>query len=327
MKKDTVPIKKRIVPALGLSVFLLVASAFFVGKNLGKEGPDISEAQQRQYPFLATRLFGAQNNDMIVNFTQLREVMKERYTSRNLPAGVYFEYLPTGASIGVNDQLEVKIGSLSKVPAVMAVFNQLEKGALNMDTELTIEQDNLDSNFGDLWKKGAGTKLTINEAVALTLKKSDNTAAGILLKALPSGALTDVFDQLDLPKTRTGPFPVMSPKSYASVFRSLYLATYLSRDNSNLILQELSQTDFKDKLPAGVDPSVKVSHKIGVYQVGDKENVYGDCGVVYVPLRPYMLCVMIAAEEAVAREEIVAYSKMVYSFVSQVKPTKKASTE
>lgn len=310
-----------------LSTFLIGLASFFVGKQIGLGEPNARGVEQEKYPFLATRLFNAQNNDMIVSFTQLREVMKKRFAERNLSAGVYFEYLPTGASIGVNDQLEVKIGSLSKVPAVMAVFGQVENKSLSLDAKLTVQEENLDSNFGDLWKEGAGKVLTVEEAVNLTLRKSDNTAAGLLLKTLPSGALTDVFDQLDLPKTRTGPFPVMSPKSYASVFRSLYLATYLSLDNSNLILKELSESDFNDKLPAGVEPAVKVAHKIGVYQVGDQENVYGDCGIVYVPLRPYMLCIMVAAEEKVAREEIVAYSKMVYSFVSQVKPTKRANAE
>jgi hypothetical protein len=41
-----------------------------------------------------------------------------------------------------------------------------------------------------------------------------------------------------------------------------------------------------------------------------------------VPFRPYALCILVAADEKTAREEIVSYSRMVYSFVSQVKPSK-----
>lgn len=236
--------KKNIIMAL--VVLGVSALIFLLGSVSGRHSTSQRDvAEQNRYPFLANRLFSAQKNDMIVNFTQLREVMKARYTEKNIAAGVYFEYLPTGASIGVNDQMEVKIGSLTKVPAVMAVYKQIEKGALDLDSTLVVSQNNIDKNFGDLWKEGAGKELSLRAATELTLKKSDNTAASTLASTLPEGALSDVFDQLDLPKTRSGPFPTMSPKSYTSVFRNLYLATYLNYENSNLILQELSESDFK----------------------------------------------------------------------------------
>lgn len=278
--------------------------------------------ESSKYPFVSETLFTKKSSDLIINFTQLREVMNSHYNDAKVPVGVYFEYLPTGASIGVNDKLEVEIGSLAKVPAVMAIYEQIENGSLTHESKVIVKQENLDSFFGDLWEKGAGTQLTIDEATQLTLKKSDNTAASTLISSLPKGALEGVFNQLDLPKTKTGPFPVMSPKSYASVFRNLYLSTFLSVDSSNQILKMLSETDFRDKIPSGVAGTVKVSHKIGVFKIEGSPNIYSDCGIVYVPSRPYILCIMAAADEEVARQEISAYSKMVYSFVAQVSPSK-----
>lgn len=171
-------------------------------------------------------------------------------------------------------------------------------------------------------EKSAGTKLSVREAIDYTLKLSDNTAAGVLAQALPDGALIDVFDQLDLPKTRTGPFPVMSPKSYSSVFRNLYLSSYLEYEHSNRILELLTQSRFSDKLPAGVATGIPVSHKIGVFQVSKTDAVYGDCGIIYVPHRPYLLCIMAQTDEQTAQKEISAYSRMIYEFVTNASPAK-----
>lgn len=288
----------------------------------GSNNRDNEYAEAQKYPFLSETLFHKKSTDLIINFTQLREVMNQHYNDAKVPVGVYFEYLPTGASVGVNDKLEVEIGSLAKVPAVMAIYEQIENGSLMSDDKVTVQENNLDSFFGDLWKKGAGTVLTVDEAVQLTLKKSDNTAASTLTSSLPKGALEGVFSQLDLPKTKTGPFPVMSPKSYASVFRNLYLSTFLSAESSNKILEMLSETDFIDKIPSGVSGTVKVSHKIGVFKIEGSPNIYSDCGIVYVPNRPYVLCIMVAADEEVARNEMNAYSKMIYSYVSQINSPK-----
>lgn len=308
-----------------IAILFLALLIFFTGYTIDKKSENEAQLKKvSQFPWLANRLFTPQNDDMIINFTQLRETMNSYYNEQEIPLGVYFEYLPTGASVGVKDQLQVEIGSLAKVPAVMGIYKEIEKGNLKLTDVLTVKEENLDDRFGELWKEGAGKELTVEQAIKFTLEQSDNTAASVLTSSLTSETLSEVFNELDLPKTRTGPFPVMSPKSYASVFRNLYLSAYLNNDSSNAILGDLTETNFNDKLPAGVPDSVKVAHKIGVFRIADTQDIYSDCGIVYVPDRPYILCIMVAAPEDTARKEIIAYSKMVYSFVSQVKPSKSA---
>ena len=309
-----------------LSVMALALSAYFMGtmQVANRSG----HSQVEKYPFLAQRLFEPEHNDLIVNFTQLREVMRSTQKEHGLPVGVYFEYLPTGSSIGVNDQFEVELGSLAKVPAVMATYKNIEDGVISPDTNMTLKPEYLDNQFGSMWQKGAGAKVTVREAIKASLVESDNTAVNALIASIPNASHEAVFERLDLPKTTDGVFPTMSPKGYASIFRSLYLSTYLSYEHSNAILDYLSKTKFTDKLPAGVPSSVKVSHKIGVFNTPEtKTTVYNDCGIVYVPQRPYILCIMAATDEATARKETITYSKMVYSFVAQVKAEKPADQE
>ncbi len=202
----------------------------------------------------------------------------------------------------------------------MAAYKAIEEGKMSINTPLTINQNDLDKSFGNLWKRGAGATITVNEAIDLMLIKSDNTATRVLTDELPQFAIEDVFDGLDIPKDKENGFAVISPKSYTSVLRSLYLSSYVTRDHSNAILSTLTKTDFSDKLPAGVPDSVVVAHKIGVYNTDSQSPVYSDCGIIYVPSRPYSLCMMTKnVSENTSRQHMQLISKMVYGYVSQVK--------
>lgn len=307
-----------------LIAVVITASLSFFGGYATKKGKTNNNTVSYQY--LAPRLFGEETNDLIINFTQLREVMKNRFSEKKLNLGIYFEYLPTGSSIGVNDQMEVEIGSLGKVPAVMAVYKNIEEGKLTLDTQLTLKEQDLDKQFGTLWQKGVGTKLSVADAIHLALIDSDNTAINAILDKINQETQDAVFDELDLPKETDGLYPIMSPKSYASVFRNLYLSSYLMDQHSNDILELLTKTNFTDKIPAGLPLSVKTAHKIGVFAQSNGNNIYNDCGIIYVPERPYILCIMASADENTARTEMIAYSKMVYSYVSQISPPTKVKS-
>lgn len=113
---------------------------------------------------------------------------------------------------------------------------------------------------------------------------------------------------------------MISPKNYSSVFRNLYLASYLDENSSNEVLNILTQTEFKDGLDKYLPTDVKVAHKIGDFQT-DTENIHHDCGIVYVPKRPYMLCLMVQSEKdttAGMKDYIGKVSALVYQYISNV---------
>jgi beta-lactamase class A len=92
----------------------------------------------------------------------------------------------------------------------------------------------------------------------------------------------------------------------------LYLACFVNKDHSQQILRDLTQTPFSDRISDGVPKDVLVAHKIGVY--GDQAD--SDCGIVYLPDRHYLLCIMFALPPAQANQHMATVSKLVYDFVS-----------
>lgn len=318
MQVATLISKRFLLSIISFSIIFNILALVFI---FSKEPtiPNRAKDLRSRYSLLSPRVFMENPNDRLVNFVELRNNLNDYYLKSGKDFGFYFEYLPSGVSIGVNDKESFILASLLKVPLVMGVYKQIEEGKNKKDDILTIQEEHLDPLFGNLWKKGAGTKISLLDAVKYTLINSDNTSMSVLFSAVPVGTLEEVFDSLDIPKELSGSSPVVTPKNYSSILRSLYLSSYLSEDDSNEILHLLTQTPFNDKLAAGVPPGVKVAHKIGVHEGDIKgKEVFTDCGIVYVPKRPYILCIMASENENTSRTIMKDISKTVYDYVSSV---------
>jgi beta-lactamase class A len=72
----------------------------------------------------------------------------------------------------------------------------------------------------------------------------------------------------------------------------LYYSTYLNKDYSEKALELLSNTEFTQGLVAPLPRSVTVAHKFGERALPDGTNQLHDCGIVYYPGHPYLLCIM-----------------------------------
>ncbi len=281
---------------------------------------DTQKSLQEQYPYLSKRIFANNPNDIVINFIPLRQAFKEYVEKQDGQVGAYFEYLPSGTSIGVNDKEEIKLVSLSKVPLVMSIFKKIEKGKMSLSDILTVKKEHLDERFGNLWKKGEGTKLSVEELIKLALVESDNTAYNVLFDQLTPQEVNGVYEGLDIQISKEGEHMLVSPKSYSSILRSLYLSSFLSEENSNRILEILTKTAFNDKISAGVPENIKVAHKIGVFEkLAGSQNVFIDCGIIYVPNRPYILCAFVHGTNEQAQKYMSYISKMVYEYIIRVK--------
>ena len=113
----------------------------------------------------------------------------------------------------------------------------------------------------------------------------------------------------------------MSPKSYSALFRVLYNSSLFPWSLSEQVLDLLSHTSFSKGLVAGVPEGTPVSHKFGentaVATDGTiVERELHDCGIVYYPNDPYLVCVMTKGQDFSVLETVISdISKMAYGFV------------
>jgi beta-lactamase class A len=305
-------------------LFGLIVGAVIVGLIFGSLVTNVvirynKQTQQERFSLLAKRTLVDNPNNPIVNFTTLRNDLESYVQDLEMSdeiasASVYFEYLPTGVSVNVNENNEAIGASLVKVPFVMTLYRLEEEGKVDLDTIVPLKQEWLNSQYGTLYQKGVGYEITLREAARLALKDSDNTAILLISKQIENiSSIQDVFDYLDMKFTvDEDERVIIGARSYSSVMKCLYVACYNSKEHAQEILTYLTESTFDNRLTSLIPDDVKVAHKIGTFSTKNQS----DCGIVYVPERNYILCVMVEGDDPIASRTIAVISSKVYTYVS-----------
>lgn len=283
--------------------------------------------KEEKYPYLNKTKIYELGKHYIINFSDLKKsltAIQKKYPQKTF---MYFDYLNNGSWVGLGERDEFTAASLVKVPLAMAVYKAIEDGRLTPAQSYTLDELDLDSDFGDLYKVGPDNSFTIEELAHIMLGQSDNTARTALYKALSrigiTDPLADVYSSLGWEfappllsgNQNTDPnyYNAISLKVLSNMFLALYNATYVNLDHSQKILGFLASTAFNDKIRAGVPDDVPVAHKIGT---AGMENTFSDCGIVYALNRHYILCAgSSGADEKTAAAFMAEASAAAYKFV------------
>lgn len=274
----------------------------------------------QKYPYLSKRIFAGNTNDVLINFTDLRTQLRTYAATLEPKTGIYFEYLPSGTSIGINEKEAFYPASLLKLPIVIAIYRKIQNGEIKKSDVITLQKEHIDKDSGSLWKKGPGSQITVENAIKYIFYESDNTAKSALLSLLNEEEVEFVFDSVDIGADALTKDTLISPKNMASIFRSLYLSSYLSEQNSNEILELLAYSPYSDRIRAGIPTSIPLAHKYGLATTkGNEIPHFSDCVIVYVPKRPYIMCVMIESDKTQSNIIMKKLAEMTYTYVSKTK--------
>lgn len=235
---------------------------------------------------------------------QINRLLTQPY-ARGVTASIYYRDLNSGRWFGVNDDDTYSPASLMKVPLMIAYLKREESnpGILQASLEYADQGDyNSVEHYKPSTKKLIlGRFYTIEELVQVMIEGSDNNAASLLFDYLNQDSLHDAFSDLGLKSllatSTTDTSDVISVKAFSYIFRVLYNSTYLSRELSEKALQYLSYADFPEGIIGGIPRGVTVAQKFGertILTPGGKviRHELHDCGIVYYPNHPYLLCVM-----------------------------------
>ena len=316
----SLPVSRRTTMLLmAVSIVLAVALAYVILQNaqLAQKGSTMNfDLLSSKIAMLDVNDFVKEQKLMIVSYAPMKQSLIDYRVAHGLQDrySVYFEDLTTGAWVGLDEKNTFIPASLLKMPSVIAILKKIEVGDISMDTTVTLTNDMINYEFGDLAQNGPGYVITVRDLLTYVTKESDNTALFALNSLLTQQEYWDARAAVGLPFVSEANDATVSPKQYANILRALYLSTYLRRSFSQLALSMMSETYYTEELQAGIPASVKIAHKIGYYQTG---GYYHDCGIIYVPDKPYILCVMSrdgTPDEANAA--IGGISAIVYKYVT-----------
>ncbi len=214
-------------------------------------------------------------------------------------ASVYFRELNSGEWVSIRLSEKFSPASLLKVPVMIVVLKEEEKNPHFAEEKIEFSAPTplgVDPNYKPSKLLKVGKSYTVEDLLYRMIVFSDNDASSLLVDRLDRKYLEDLTDKLyhefGVPPFQNVDF--MTVEEYAAFFRILFNATYLSREMSEKALGLLVKTEFKEGLHGGVPSGIPIAHKFGERQYGKNNETkqLHDCGIVYYPNHPYLLCVM-----------------------------------
>ena len=322
---------KKFFPLISVGLLFLV-TGIVLGKSLysDKQKNDQQEIHKSfNYKFISPLLecnSNALNNNFSSLKNQVQDIINQQINFKNISfASIYFRDLNNGPWFGINEKEYFTPASLVKVPILITYYKIAEQNPEIFKQTITNKKDsNIGSSIQNIKPSEVLTPnldYTIEDLINRMIIYSDNDAYNDLVNNINSDEIIKTYRDLDVDISKAFTNPngnILTVKDYASFFRILYNASYLNKDMSEKALNLLSQTEYKQGLVAGVPQNIMVSHKFGERIYSDTNEVQlHDCGIVYLPKKPYLLCVMTRGQDLdKSTKAIKSISQKVFEYLN-----------
>jgi len=201
--------------------------------------------------------------------------------------GVYSYYivdLKNNYEFGSRDKTVMQAASLIKLPVFTTLYQEAEKGNIDLDSIYTLKNSDKVGGSGSLSSKAEGIEITYRKLAEYMGKQSDNTAFNILKNLLGKEKVQSVtyqigMDDTSLAENETTAFDV------GIFFEKLYDGEIVNDQSKNEIIGFLTDTIYEDWISKGI-PNVRVAHKYG-----REINVTNDAGIVFSK-NPFVLVIL-----------------------------------
>jgi beta-lactamase class A len=313
------------------ALFVAAGAGFFAGRAGAPQLTAPQSLRLHGYEFIDPLLACNINNSNVYQENkplenELKSVIDAHTLSGDISkASVYFVSYKNGGWASVYGSNVFYPSSLGKVPLLVAYYQAAENDPDVLQKRIVYPVGSSDLNaMQDIAPPRAivpGQSYTVDQLLQYMIKYSDNNATALLDANIDADTLNRVYGDLNIPSENDVTLQnadFMTAHQISTLFRVLYNATYLSRDDSEKALELMTQSSFTQGIVAGVSSSTPVAHKMGLVGIAPNgittEHELHDCGIVYAA-SPYLLCVMTrGAAPLPALEGIIAQiSRVVYN--------------
>ncbi|MBI5126760.1 MAG: serine hydrolase [Candidatus Taylorbacteria bacterium] len=279
------------------------------------------------FKYINPLLFVDNSREDFPEYSSLEEEI-ENYTKKAIAVGdakkisVYFRDLNSSHWGGVNKDELYAPSSMLKVAVLLSYLKLSEKNPDTLSKNILYQRKDTYGEYYTPKYLTNGNHSTL-ELLQNMIIESDNSAMSALV-ALHQDEIIKLYQDLQLPDLLESADDFMSVEDYSYIFRALYNSTYLKRNFSEQALKLLTYTKFDKGIVAGVSASTTIAHKFGEHTLTDTtgkiiERQLHDCGIIYYPQKPYLLCVMTKGEDFKNLETVIAkISEMVFTFTKNI---------
>lgn len=252
--------------------------------------------------------------------TQVQILATENPT---LTAGIFLVDLDTGSYLNFNGDAPFASASTIKVPILVAFFQAVDEGKVQLDQMLTLKSEHIVGGSGEMQDDAPGKKYSALEVARKMIVVSDNTATNMMIELLGGAEVlnqhfanwglraTVLRNKLpDLEGTNTS-----SPKDLINIIAQVDRGNLVSVKSRDRILQIMRQTQNDSLLPKGLGEGAIIAHK-----TGNINTMLADAGMVDLPNgKRYLVAVMVKhpqETEKPAQTLIRDISRMSYRYLN-----------
>ena len=238
----------------------------------------------------------------------------------DLEPEIFLVDLDTKGFVSIEGEKAIASASTIKLPILVAFFQDVERGKISLEEQLTMTQDAIAEGSGNMQYEEPGTEFSALETATKMMTISDNTATNMLIQRLGGmDKLNERFSQMGLKATRlSNPLPdltgtnITTPEDLGNLLIKIetgQLISLRSRDRLLYIMRNTARnTLLRENLPA----EAIVAHK-----TGDIKSVLGDAGIIDMPTgKRYVASILVKRPDnsLQAKEFIQQASHLAYQY-------------
>jgi len=240
---------------------------------------------------------------------------------------VAYTELDGSATLLRNSHVVMHAASTMKVPVMLALFDAISKGKLELDQPVPVHNEfhsimdgstfSLDSSEDgdpDLYAY-VGKNLPLEELMRRMIVRSSNLATDILIEYVGAPKVMELMKALganeiqvlrgveDIKAYEAGRNNVTSAYDLMLVMKAIADHEAVSPQASDKMIEILAHQEFNDGIPAGLPPGIRVAHKTGTIT-----RIHHDAAIVLpADSPPYVLVVMTRGfEKASDSDKVIA---------------------
>lgn len=249
------------------------------------------------------------------------ETIIEQYP--NLEAGILIADTENNRFVEFLARETFSSASTVKLPILIAFFQDVDAGKINLSESLKITNANIAEGSGYMQYEPVGKRFTAIKTATDMIAVSDNTATNMIIERLGGAeALNQRFRDWGLKTTQLSDrLPDLegnnttSTEDLSNLLLQIDRGELVSLRSRDRILSILKQTKNNSLLPKGIDQNAAIAHK-----TGDIKSVLGDTGIVDMPNgKRYIISVLVKRpdNDSQAQSLIQQLSSTAYQYFEQ----------
>ncbi|MEB3294395.1 MAG: serine hydrolase [Synechococcales bacterium] len=212
--------------------------------------------------------------------TQLQTLIAQ---NSGLSPAIFLLDLDTLSYVDINGTEAFPAASTIKFPILVAFFQDVDAGKVQLNSPLTMRKELIVGEAGDMQTQPVGTKFSALKTATEMMTKSDNTATNMIIDLLGGAeALNQRFQAWGLSQTVLRDWlpdvkgtNTTSAKDLATVMAQVNDGKIVSMRSRDRILEIMRRNEFNHMLPKGLGEGATIAHKTGTIGI-----LVGDVGLV-----------------------------------------------